>query len=122
MSESIFEEILSRTNTEGGFTASVLTSEDGLPVAAVPASGAYDANIVAAMVTLVKEFVQQTQTRLGLANVEEVSMVITDRSRLICRYFDAADHRFILTIIAPPDQPYRRLTSRAIREVIAAWK
>jgi predicted regulator of Ras-like GTPase activity (Roadblock/LC7/MglB family) len=118
---SAFEQILAGINKEGKFTASVLTSEDGLTIAAVPHDSQYDSDTVAAMVSQVREFIHQTQSRLGLGDIDEVSMVITDRSRLVCRYFEASGQRFILTVIAPPDTTYRRLSGRAVREIREAW-
>ncbi len=120
--QSTFEQILARMNAAGNFTSSVLASEDGLPIAVAPSPSPHDANTVAAMVTLVKDFVQQTQTRLGLAEVDEVSIVVSDRSRLVCRYFTLDRRPFVLAVIAPPQQTYRRLTSAAIREIEEAWK
>jgi predicted regulator of Ras-like GTPase activity (Roadblock/LC7/MglB family) len=114
--QSGFEEILHRMNKEGFFIASVLASEDGLPIASAPTPSPYDADTVAAMVTLVEDFIKQTQTRLGLAEVDEVSMVVGDRSRLVCRYFGAGAQSFVLAVLAPPNQSYRRLTARAVRE------
>lgn len=118
---SAFEEILTRLNREGHFTASVLASEDGLPIAVAPSPSPYDGDTVAAMVALVKDFVQQTQTRLGLAEVDEVSIVVADRSRLVCRYFKMEGRPLVLALVAPPHLSYRRLTNRATREIIAAW-
>jgi predicted regulator of Ras-like GTPase activity (Roadblock/LC7/MglB family) len=117
---SPFEEILMRLNEEGGFTASVLASDDGLPVAVAPACPPYDADTIAAMVTLVKSFVRETQTRLGLAEVDEMSLVVGDRSRLVCRYFSALNKSFVLTTLTSPGTSYRRLTTKAIRQIIAA--
>ena len=119
---STFEDILTRMNVVGNFMSSVLASEDGLPVAAAPHPSPYDADTIAAMVTLVKDFIQQTQTRIGLAEVDEVSIVISDRSRLVCRYFTLDQRHLVLAVIAPPQQTYRRLTSAAIREIEKAWK
>lgn len=122
MGQTTFEEILSRMNNEGQFTATVLASDDGLPVAAVPTPSPYSADTMAAMVTLVKGFIQDTQSQLGLAEVDEVSIVVGDRSRLICRYFTAGDRPLVLAIIAPPGRTYRRLTTRAIHEIDQAWE
>lgn len=118
---SEFETILARMNREGQFTASVLASDDGLPVASAPAPSPYDADTVAAMVALVKGFIKDTQTQLGMAEVDEVSIVVGDRSRLVCRYFNLGDRPFVLATITPPGQSYRRLTTRAIREIDEAW-
>lgn len=122
MSEPInFEEILAQMNQQGNFAAAVLASDDGLPVAAAPSPSPYDADTVAAMVTLVKDFISQTQTRLGLARVDEVTIFINDKSRLICRYFDADKHPFVLTVLAPPQQSYRRLMTHAVHEIKKSW-
>lgn len=117
---SPFEEILMRVNEEGGFTASVLSSDDGLPVAIAPACPPYDVDTIAAMVTLVKSFVRETQTRLGLAEVDEMSLVVKDRSRLVCRYFSALNKSFVLATFTSPGASYRRLTTKAIRQIIEA--
>lgn len=116
-----FEQILAQMNQDGNFTAAVLASNDGLPVAAAPSPSPYDSDTVAAMVTLVKDFISQTQTRLGLAQVDEVAIHVNDKSRLICRYFDADEHPLVLTVLAPPQQSYRRLMSRAVHEIQKSW-
>lgn len=118
---STFETILQEINAQGEFVASVLASEDGLPIAAAPTPSPYDADTIAAMVTLVKDFITQAQARIGLAEVDEVSIIVGDRSRLVCRYFTAGAQPFVLTVLAPPHQSYRRLTTRAVREIQAAW-
>ncbi|MBI5033136.1 MAG: roadblock/LC7 domain-containing protein [Chloroflexi bacterium] len=119
---STFEEILIRLNAEGKFTASVLVSQDGLPIASAPTPSPLDTEIMAAMVAMVKDFILQTQERLGLAEVDEVSMVVGDRSRLVCRYFSADHQPFVLAVFAPPNISYRRLTTHAVREIQAAWE
>lgn len=119
---SAFEKILMRLNNDGKFTASVLASQDGLPIASAPTPSPYDAEIMAAMVAMVKDFILQTQERLGLAEVDEVSMVVGDRSRLVCRYFVADQQPFVLAVFAPPNVAYRRLTTHAVREIQAAWE
>lgn len=117
-----FDQILAQMNVDGQFSASVLASQDGLAIAAAPTPSPYDADTVAAMVALVKDFILQTQTRLGMAEVDEVSMVVNDRSRLVCRYFTADDAQpFVLAVITPPNATYRRVTTRAVREIQAAW-
>jgi len=118
---SDFESILAQMNQAGHFTAAVLASDDGLPVASAPTPAPYDTDTIAAMVTMVKDFIKQTQTRLGLAEVDEVAIFVNDKSRLICRYFDAGAHPLVLTVLAPPQISYRRVMSRAIKEIRHAW-
>jgi predicted regulator of Ras-like GTPase activity (Roadblock/LC7/MglB family) len=116
-----FDEILARMNDEGQFTTTVLAGDDGLLVAAAPTPSPYSTDTLAAMVALVKGFIQETQSQLGLAKVDEVSILVDDRSRLICRYFTAEDRPLVLATIAPPDRPYRRLTTRTIHQIAKAW-
>ncbi len=64
---------------------------------------------------------RQARTQMGLAQVDEVSIVDNDKIRLTCRYFVADGEEFILAIVALPYQSYRRLTNRAIREIRRFW-
>ncbi len=117
-----FDQILDQMNSDGHFNASVLASQDGLAVASAPTPSPYDADTVAAMVALVKDFIVQTQTRLGMADVDEVSMVVGDKSRLVCRYFNTSDKQpLVLAVLTPPNATYRRLTTHAVRKIQTAW-
>jgi predicted regulator of Ras-like GTPase activity (Roadblock/LC7/MglB family) len=107
-----FERALKVMNQEGHFQAAVLTTRDGLPIATVPPS--FDPDTSAAMVALVREVIHRAQSQLRLAEVDEVSLVDSDRKRLVCRYFSHDGEDFILAIIAPPDHRYRRVTAQAI--------
>jgi predicted regulator of Ras-like GTPase activity (Roadblock/LC7/MglB family) len=122
MTLSIFEKILDDMNQQGGFSSTVLAGDDGLPIAAAPQPSPYDADTIAAMVTMVKGFIKDTQTRLKLAEVDEVAIMVGDRSRLVCRYFAAGDRAFVLTTITQPQQSYRRLMTHAIREIQAEFE
>lgn len=119
-SASPFQEILSSVNAEGEFAASVLASDEGLPIAVAPDHPRYDADTTAAMVALVKSSVREAQTRLGLTDVDEISLVVGDHSRLVCRYFHALNKSFVLATFTSPGASYRRLTTKAIHQIIAA--
>jgi hypothetical protein len=69
-----------------------------------------------------KGFVLQAQERLALEQVDEVSIVVGDRSRLVCRYFKIGAQSFILALVAPPNVTHRRLSTRAMREIQQAWR
>lgn len=118
-SQASFIRILEEIKDQGHFMASILVSAEGLPVASV--SAPFDTDTVAAMAALVKNVVRQAQTQLGLAQVDEVSIVDNDKIRLTCRYFVADGEELILAIVALPYQSYRRLTNRAIREIRRFW-
>jgi predicted regulator of Ras-like GTPase activity (Roadblock/LC7/MglB family) len=119
---SEFETILQNLNTAGSFVASIIASHEGLPVAVAPTPPLHDPDTIAAMVTMVKEFIQQTQVRLSLAEVDEVSIVVRDRSRIVCRYFDLEGQSFVLAVMTGPNASYRRLTNAAVREIQKSWQ
>ncbi len=119
---SEFETILHDLNKAGSFTASIIASHEGLPVAVAPTPPLHDPDTIAAMVTMVREFIQQTQVRLSLQEVEEVSIVVRDRSRIVCRYFDLEGQSFVLVVITGPNVSYRRLTNHAVREIQKSWQ
>ncbi|MDY7041147.1 MAG: hypothetical protein SVX38_09820 [Chloroflexota bacterium] len=111
--------ILEEMNEKGQFETSVLVSADGLSLASVTSH--FETETTAAMVILVKNVVSRAQTYIGLQQVDEVSIVDSDRIRLVCRPFTVGDEELVLTIVAPPYRTYRRLTNHAIREIKRVW-
>ncbi len=122
LERSEFEAILQDLNNAGSFTASIIASHEGLPVAVAPTPPLHDPDTIAAMVTMVKEFIEQTQMRLRLAEVDEVSIVVRDRSRVVCRYFDLEGQSFVLVVFTGPNANYRRLTNHAVKEIQRSWQ
>ena len=110
-----FKEILHEMNTTGKFQVSVLTSVEGLPIATVPAD--YDSDLTAAMVALLQRVSNDAQSRLKMAEVDEVTIRDRDHIRLVCRYLVIGRERLILAAMVPPDRPYRRVTNRAVRRI-----
>jgi predicted regulator of Ras-like GTPase activity (Roadblock/LC7/MglB family) len=117
--QGLLEEILYAMNTEGNFEAAMLSIKDGLPLASSPAQ--YEDDMAAAMVTMLNETVKRINLQLNLPQVDEISIVGDDRTRLICRYFIVDGHELMLTVLMPPDQAYRRLTNKVIKEVERLW-
>lgn len=117
--EMTFTRILHNMNEVGNFKASFLVDVQGLPVAAVTSS--YDTDTASAMAALVRNVIEQAQTRIELAEADEVAVRGNDKMRLVSRYFTVGDETLILVVVAPPKQPYRRLTNRAIKALQAAW-
>lgn len=109
------EEILTAMNEAGKFTASLLTSTEGLPIAAAPAD--YDSDVAAAMVALLQRVSNDAQSQLGMAEVDEVTIRDHDTVCLVCRYLIVGDQKLILTATVPPGRPYRRATNRAIKQI-----
>lgn len=113
--QGFLDHVLREMNDEGRFRASVLVSSDGLPLSSV--SSPFDMEMMAAMVTLVVNTIEQARESIGLDELDEVSMVQADKMRLICRRFSIGEEQVILAAIAPPHQTYRRLTNWAIKTI-----
>ncbi|MFB0535584.1 MAG: roadblock/LC7 domain-containing protein [Anaerolineae bacterium] len=116
--ETTFARILHDMNEAGSFRASFLVDAQGLPVAAVTSN--YDTDTASAMAALVRNVIEQAQTRIDLAEADEVTVRGDDKTRLVSRYFTVGDETLILVVVAPPDRAYRRLTNRAIKALRAA--
>ena len=114
-----FEKILEEMNRAGDFQAAVLSTTEGLALASAPAG--YQDDMTAAMVALLNKAAEQAHQQLNLAQVNELSLVGDDRTRLTCRYFSVAGQDLVLAVLTPPDRRYRRLTNQAIREVKQCW-
>ncbi len=117
--EMAFARILHDMNDAGKFKASFLVDTQGLPVAAV--TSGYDTDTASAMAALVRNVIEETQTRIDLAEADEVTVRGNDKMRLVSRYFTVGNEILILVVVAPPDQAYRQLTNQAIKALRAAW-
>jgi predicted regulator of Ras-like GTPase activity (Roadblock/LC7/MglB family) len=117
--QELFEEALAKMNQKGNFMAAMLSLKDGLPLASSPPH--YEDEIAAAMVTMLNETVRRLNQELRLPQIDEISIVGEDGSRLVCRYFSVDGHNILLTVLTPPDQSYRRLTNDVIREIKRIW-
>lgn len=118
-SQVAFTQILKELKDQGHFMASMLVSAEGLAIASV--SAPFDTETMAAMAALIKNVVRQARTQMGLAWIDEVSIVDDNKMRLTCRYFTVDGEELILAIVAPPHQTHRRLTNQAIREIRQSW-
>jgi predicted regulator of Ras-like GTPase activity (Roadblock/LC7/MglB family) len=114
--ESIsLEEILSEMNQEGGFTRSVLATEDGFSIASAPYN--LDHELASAMIALLRNVSVETQDNLGLDPVDEITIRTTDHSYLVCRNISTGDEWLSLCALVPPGKAYRRATNRAVRRI-----
>jgi predicted regulator of Ras-like GTPase activity (Roadblock/LC7/MglB family) len=109
------KEILYEMHTRGKFQVSVLTSVDGLPIAAAPAD--YDSDLTAAIVALLQRVSNDARSGLKMAEVDELTIRDRNHIRLVCRYLVIGRERLILAAMVPPGRPYRRVTNRAVRQI-----
>jgi predicted regulator of Ras-like GTPase activity (Roadblock/LC7/MglB family) len=114
-----FEKILQDMKRAGDFKAAVLSTTEGLSLASAPSG--YEDEMAAAMVALLNKVAGQARQQLNLAQVDELSLVGDDRTRLACRYFSVAGQDLVLAVLVPRNHYYRRLTNRAIKALRAVW-
>ena len=107
--------ILHELNETGRFKAAMLTSTEGLPIAALPAN--HDSDFTAAVVAMIQRASDDVQSQLGMANVDEVTIQSQDRIRLVCRSIAVGREKLILAVMVPAGRSYRRLTNRAARQI-----
>jgi len=117
--QELFEEILNRMNEKGNFDAAMLSMRDGLPLASSPTH--YEDDMAAVMVTLLNDAAQKINQELNLSQMDEISIVGDDRTRLVCRYFSVDGSDLLLTVMTPPDRAYRRLTNETIKDIKRIW-
>lgn len=118
----LLSEVLQEMNQEGNFSISVLTDRQGFPLAAASKEGE-DPEMQSAVVALIQKTARQTENQLGMSETDEISLFDTQGNRLVCRPF-SVNGRYLILAVQMPDrnQPYRRLTNKAIREIQRAWK
>ena len=114
-----FEKILQELNRDGDFKAAVLSTTEGLSLASAPTG--YEDEMAAAMVALLNKVARQARQQLNLAQVDELSLVGDDRTRLACRYFSLDGQDLVLAVLVPSDHYYRRRTNQAIRKIRQSW-
>ena len=117
--QELFEEILNKMNQQGNFNGAVLSLKDGLPLASTQLH--YEDDMTAAMVTVLNEAAHKVNRELNLSQMDEISIVGDDRTRLVCRYFSVDGSDLLLTVVTPPDRAYRRLTNQTIQEIKRIW-
>jgi predicted regulator of Ras-like GTPase activity (Roadblock/LC7/MglB family) len=118
--QELFEKILKKMNEDGNFDAAVLSLKDGLPLASSQLH--YEDDMAAVMVTVLNEAAHKINRELNLAQMDEISIVGDDRTRLVCRYFSVNGSDLLLTVVTPPDRAYRRLTNQTIKEITRIWE
>lgn len=111
-----FIDILREMNLEGGFDASVLATDEGLPIASVPNSPRHE--LAGTMAAVLHQVSAETRDQLGLPVIDEITIRTGDKTLLVCRPVRYAETLVILGALVPPDQAYRRATNRAVRRIM----
>jgi predicted regulator of Ras-like GTPase activity (Roadblock/LC7/MglB family) len=106
--------LLNDLNLQGGYSVTVLTDENGLPIAS--SSGNEDGvEMQAAVVSKVEKIISQVKPQLGMAATDEISLNDVNGKKLVCRTFTTNGCEFTLAILmGSRDKSYRRLTNKTI--------
>ncbi|MFO7942758.1 MAG: roadblock/LC7 domain-containing protein [Anaerolineales bacterium] len=114
-SASSFIDILEEMNEEGEFIRSVLATEEGLPIAAVP-DHSLD-NSLSALVSLLHNVSHDVLYQLEMNEISEITIRDQDRYKFVCRRIKTADDSLLLAALVPPDLYYRQVTNRAMKRI-----
>ncbi|MFN2281887.1 MAG: roadblock/LC7 domain-containing protein [Anaerolineales bacterium] len=112
---SPFLKILEEMNQDGGFDRSVLATSEGLPIASCPMQP--DHELASAMIAMLQQVGVETQDRLNLAAVDEVTIRTEDSMHLVCRRIQSGSDWICLCALVPAGAYYRRATNRAVRRI-----
>jgi predicted regulator of Ras-like GTPase activity (Roadblock/LC7/MglB family) len=114
--------VLEDMNERGGFLISLLTDQQGFPIASAAAPG-QDPQSQAAVVALIQKTAVRVQSQLGMTQTDEISLFDANGRRLVCRPFNIRGHDMILAVLVPDkNQSYRRLTNNAVNAIQHCWK
>lgn len=114
--QTVFDNILRDIVAEGGYEAALLADSDGFALAAMPFDTMTE--LMAAVTAMLRDTVNQAHQHLKLDNINELSLVSDNRLRFICRFFQTdVGQSLSLTVIAPADQAYRRITNQAVNRI-----
>lgn len=119
---TIIADILRQMNQHGGFSITVLTDENGFPIAS---SDGMDesSEVQAAVVAQIQKVIVKVQNHLDMAEPEELSLNDVNGRKLVCRSFQAGESRVILAVLIPSrDKTYRRLMNQVVRSVQKTWE
>jgi predicted regulator of Ras-like GTPase activity (Roadblock/LC7/MglB family) len=113
--QEMLEGILGGVNERGDFRASLLCTLEGLSIASITSE--FDNNKISVISSFVQELSKKAEESIGFKRMGEVSLLDDEGFRLVCREFNVKKQKFILTVVVPPNKPYRHLTNLAIRDL-----
>jgi predicted regulator of Ras-like GTPase activity (Roadblock/LC7/MglB family) len=111
--QASIEDILTALINNGSFDCAVVSSGDGLPVAMV---GQGNAPMLAAIASTIKDLAERAHQ-----GITEISSRDKRGNQVVSRYFSIDKDPLLLTVKMPARHTYRRLTSKAIREIRQVW-
>jgi hypothetical protein len=114
--QQVLQTVLRELADNEAISLAVLANGDGFVIEAVPE------NELASVAAAIGASLHQLADRLPEKRpVDEVSILLDDRQRLVCRALPGERADMLLSVVVRSGRAYRRLTNRAMREISAAW-
>ena len=108
--------ILEELVASDAISLALVGNEDGFLVAAMPETEA--ASVAAAVGASLRQLADRVADG---PVVDEISIQLKDRQKLVCRPFSCQRIEMLLSVRVQPNRPYRRLTGSAMRRICAVW-
>jgi predicted regulator of Ras-like GTPase activity (Roadblock/LC7/MglB family) len=115
------QRIIRQLGEEDGFDTVVLTDESGLPLAST--QDFEEAEALAAIIGQIQRFSVRALERWKLGKTSEILLISEDAKRgILCRQFEAGEHKLALAVVIRPDHVYWKATTKAIQEIKQSWR
>jgi predicted regulator of Ras-like GTPase activity (Roadblock/LC7/MglB family) len=108
--------ILKKAQKEGGFIAAIITTYEGLCLAAVDINDNNDS--IAAMTSRIHETVRQSENDLGLSNVNEIVLRGENKMKVVVRQILIGEHKFIFAVMAPANRSFRLIMNKTMKKIV----
>lgn len=115
--QDLIEEELLRLCQEEHFEACLLFNAEGVPMAGVDISAHYNADGIAALSVLLQQSADLTKEFNPDISVDEISLRLTDKYRIVSRPFQVDDLNLMLVAIVPQNAAYRKITTDVVQRM-----
>jgi len=113
---AFFSETLKTAVYEGRVRQVVLVDRDGLVVE--NHGDEYDPEVLASLFSGDKGFIRRIGDELRAGHIDEMAIRVDKRDmRLIVRYVDIQDERFMIIVLLPIREKWRRLTNSVLSSI-----
>ncbi len=121
LSSAEISRLLDQLNQSGGFSMSVLTGNQGFPIASSSTNG-QDPDRQAAVIAKVQNTLQQVSAHIGMGQTDELCIFDTDGHKMVSRNFAVKNHELILAVQIPDrKKTHRGLMNKLIRHIQKNW-
>ena len=109
------EKILRTLVQNGSLPGAIVANEQGLPIATA-GSGHTNTELIAAVAAAMRHLAERTHQQLT-----EITTTDNNGHKIVSRFFSIGENLILLVVEVPMNQTYRRLMTRAIKEIKRVW-